>query len=797
MSPEQVAGRTGDVDTRTDIYALGVILYQLLAGRLPHDVQDRTLPEAARIISQEPHTRLGSIHASLRGDVETIVNKALEHAKDRRYASASELAADIRRYLNNEPISARPATMLSQLRKFARRHRGLVLGFTAAAAFLVLGSITTLLAMLQARHNAQLARENELAARRTSYRLSIAAAAAVSSTNPVQARKHLEEAPKELRNWEWRYEMARLAPCTTAIDAPSTGPIGPIVAFRYDGVPLAAISRGGAIEIHDLSTGALLRTITCDGQLTNPALPPDGYRLAAWVTDVRTIGLFDTSTGTLLHRLPIPDQANLQRMVFSHDGAMLAAAGATGCSIWDTDSAQLRWRTPAEYTRAEHVAFSPDHSRTCIARRTSGGTAISVHNEIGRVLLDRGIIEDCNALAFSPDAGRIAIGSYNRIVNILDAGTLNSTARFRGHADRVTAAAFSPDGERLATSSRDGTCRVWDFAAGQPLATAATGEMHALAFSPDGASLAAGGPAGAIWWEWTASNDRILTGHTSYVYFTAFSPDGRLVASYGWDDRIRLWNAFTGECLAVESVDYRVMGLDFTADGSRLVAAQATRVLFFDSESLRPLSEPESPADVERFRIITTPYPESEDQHYWRYLRVARGGAKNTIEAEGGQRVASSLDGGRMAAGGRDGTVAVLDARAGGTIARIKAHSVKPRAVALSPDGSVLATSAEDGSILLWNVDIGEPITTLTGHVSRVYSIAFNPDGSRIVSGGNDNTILLWDSHTFEQVAALHGHASYVHAVSFSPDGTQIVSGSGDHTIRIWDALPRAQRNRR
>ncbi|HEY3243126.1 MAG TPA: serine/threonine-protein kinase, partial [Phycisphaerae bacterium] len=141
MSPEQIVGDPQQVDARADIYALGVILYELLSGRLPLDVRHRSIPEAARMIREEEPSRLSSINAMFRGDIETIVAKALEKEPQRRYASASELGADIRRYLADQPIAARPASTLYQLRKFAKRNRALVGGVASTLLVLMAGAV--------------------------------------------------------------------------------------------------------------------------------------------------------------------------------------------------------------------------------------------------------------------------------------------------------------------------------------------------------------------------------------------------------------------------------------------------------------------------------------------------------------------------------------------------------------------------------------------------------------------------------------------------------------------------------
>lgn len=144
MSPEQVSGDSSNIDTRSDVYALGVILYELLAGRLPHDVARRSIAEAARVIREEEPSRLSSINAAFRGDVEIIVAKAMEKDRDRRYGTAAEMAADIRRHLRDEPLVARAPSSMYRLRKFARRNRALVAGTFTTFVALVAGLIVAL-----------------------------------------------------------------------------------------------------------------------------------------------------------------------------------------------------------------------------------------------------------------------------------------------------------------------------------------------------------------------------------------------------------------------------------------------------------------------------------------------------------------------------------------------------------------------------------------------------------------------------------------------------------------------------
>lgn len=158
MSPEQVEGNSADLDTRCDVYALGVMLYELLAHRRPHDLSGLPVTEAARRIREEVPARLGAIEKRFRGDVETIVAKALEHDRERRYGSAAELATDIRRHLNDQPIDARPASTFYQIRKFAKRNKGLVGGVCVALLALAIGLVATGISLKRANEATKLAK---------------------------------------------------------------------------------------------------------------------------------------------------------------------------------------------------------------------------------------------------------------------------------------------------------------------------------------------------------------------------------------------------------------------------------------------------------------------------------------------------------------------------------------------------------------------------------------------------------------------------------------------------------------
>ncbi|MBL9121401.1 MAG: serine/threonine protein kinase, partial [Phycisphaerae bacterium] len=216
MSPEQLGGDPSAIDIRTDVYALGVILYELLSGRSPLDVRDRPLADAARIVRDEEPTRLGAINPSLRGDLETIVAKAIEKEPARRYPAASALGEELRRHLRDEPILAKPTTRIERLRRFTRRHRAVVGG--AVATFLALASGTVVTSIFAAKAVSQ-----RDAAEWQAYRANIAAASAALSGHDVEtARRYLDATAVRFRGWEWRYLHASLDRSLARVDLPDS-----------------------------------------------------------------------------------------------------------------------------------------------------------------------------------------------------------------------------------------------------------------------------------------------------------------------------------------------------------------------------------------------------------------------------------------------------------------------------------------------------------------------------------------------------------------------------------------------
>lgn len=217
MSPEAFDPAGARADTRSDVYSLGVLLHELLTDELPIDIKGVSLTEAARRVREQEPRALGEVaqeaDAAMRADLAVIVWKALEKEASLRYASASELAADLRRCLRHEPILARPPSVVYSLRRFVRRRRGVSLMVAGALACIAIAAVVAFVASLRAEEARK--RENEQReiadrrredAERGQYRVALSAAGSTRRIgNAGGARQALADAPEHLRGWEWRY----------------------------------------------------------------------------------------------------------------------------------------------------------------------------------------------------------------------------------------------------------------------------------------------------------------------------------------------------------------------------------------------------------------------------------------------------------------------------------------------------------------------------------------------------------------------------------------------------------------
>ncbi len=698
MSPEQAEMNAFGVDTRSDVYSLGVLLYELLTGTTPLErkrLREAAYTEVLRLIKEveppRPSVRLSSsgdlpkiaaarktqpasLSRLLRGEIDWIVMRYLEKDRTRRYDTASGLARDVERYLADEPVEACPPSTRYRLSKFARKYKKALVTAAAFAVILVIGIVvSTTLAVwatsaereanrlriasdeakdkaLEAKAEADKQRDE---ARLTAYVAGINLAQRYwEENNVVRARELLEEIPKEaggkdLRGFEWYY-LSRL--------------------FHSE----------------------LLTLLGDAGMVERVAFSPDGQRLAT--LGERTV-IRESATGKELFSLT-DNAVGVLSVAFSPDGQRLTSGSRAGpVKIWDSATGKELLSLKGHNLQVWSVAFGPDGQRLA-----SGGIdgRVKIWDSVtGKELFTlKGHDSWVWSVAFSPDGQRLASGSMDKTARIWDSVTGKELFVLKGHAGEVNSVAFSPDGQRLASGSDDTTVKIWDSATGKELfaLTGHFGNVNSVLFSPDGQRLVSGSEdmTVRIWDSVTGKELFALKGHTEEVRCVALSPDGQRLASASWDGTVKIWDSATGkEYFAVKSDNDWVRSVALSPDGKRLASGAGGNTV----------------------RIC--------DRATGKELFSLKGHAGEIV------CVAFSPDGQRIASGSEDRTVKIWDSATGNELFSLKGHAKGVRSVAFSPDSQRLASGSEDRTVRIWESATGKELFSLRGHVGVVLSVAF------------------------------------------------------------------------
>lgn len=820
MSPEQATMDALAVDTRTDIYSLGVMLYELLVGSTPvesYTVRNNTLLQVLDVIREKdppkPSHRLSSSKESvktvsdlrkiqpsrlkkiLEGELDWIVMKCLEKDRTRRYATAGEFAQDIVNYLEGGTVLARPPSMVYQLRKFARKNTGLFVSLVTIGCVLLAGIGGTTFGLIKANQKTEEALEkNRIAVQKTSEaeserrranteleravlnerlasenlekaKIERAEREITSNHDLDRAFRLLDECSSKRGSWEWNYLMRRLDGPSSSLAIHQKGLWS--AEFSPDGSKAVTASIDGTMCIWDIDSGLQKQVLAIPNITTSSG---SQFSIRPWIFLLRQLGVFDQLG------LQVPP---IMRACFRPDGRRIASGSFS-----------------IKLTKLLPPTFDFRQSKGVVTQwdPVSGNAVSHYSKQVGIVM----------SVVYSPDGQRIASSTINpqNSFHVWDAGSLDTIHVFRGHRGTVHRVAFLGRQKLIVSVDSFGDMKLWRDETFKELKTikAHGAPIIDVVSSPDGMSMATASQDGKIK-IWSLPDCECvgeLTGHLGAALGVDYSPDGKLLVSAGYDKTVRVWDPVDEELLiTLRGHTDVVWTARFDERGEKILTSSFDNTARIWDGAKVSETEARATAELKGHRGKPNSIRLSPNEKYWATSSWDQ--TINVWSAETGKLEKSfdifeapawglefKPDSSVLAAVSWDGSVAILDAEKKQVVKKLVGHTAAVHGVAFSQDGDRMVSAGFDGRAIIWDTSTWERISTCEGSIFPIYCAEFSKDGRFVYTGGTDRKVKLWNAKNGEFIRQLGEHKAVVHDLELDQEGRTLYSASWDNSIKSW-----------